>query len=191
MALRCPTLGIGMSAELPRKQLSMIIPASRADDMPECTAPEGFEVRGYRPGDEESWLELLNLGEYGSDWNRPRFDEYLAGPERAPGSVVVAKDDKVVAATFASVEVGRDFTGRVDFVTSHPDVRGLGLGRVVCTGVVRYLVDRGYHEVVLYTDDWRLPAIGLYLSMGFEPQMTRHDMPLRWKRIMEQLEASR
>ena len=185
------TLVSNMSTELPPKQLSMIISAVRAGDMPEYTVPEGFEVRGYRPGDEESWLELLNTGEYGSDWDRPRLDEFLAGPERAAGSVVVAKDNRVVAATFASVEVGRDFTGRVDFVTSHPDVRGLGLGRVVCTGVVRYLVRKGYHEVVLYTDDWRLPAIGLYLSMGFEPQMTRSDMPERWRRVMEQLEAGR
>jgi mycothiol synthase len=68
-------------------------------------------------------------------------------------------------------------------------VRGLGLGRAVCTGVVRYLVDRGYANVVLYTDDWRLPAIGLYLSMGFEPQMTRMDMPERWRRVQEQLEV--
>ncbi len=180
-----------MNAELPPKQLSMIIPACRAADMPAYTVPEGFVVRGYQPGDEESWLELLNLGEYGSDWDRPRFDEYLTGPEREPGSVVVVRDGRVVAATFASREVGRDNTGRVDFVTSHPDVRGLGLGRVVCTGVVQYLVNRGYDQAILYTDDWRLPAIGLYLSMGFEPQMTRSDMPERWRRVREQLEAGR
>ncbi|MCE2456888.1 MAG: GNAT family N-acetyltransferase [Dehalococcoidia bacterium] len=180
-----------MSAELPPKQLSMIISASRAEDMPEYTVPEGFVVRGYLPGDEESWTELLNTGDYGSDWDRTRVVEFLAGPERAVGSVVVARDSRVVAATFASVEVDRDFTGRVDFVTSHPDVRGLGLGRVVCTGVVRYLVGKGYPEVILYTDDWRLPAIGLYLSMGFEPQMTRSNMPERWRRVMKQLEGSR
>ena len=180
-----------MSADLPPKQLSMLISASQAEDMPAYTTPEGFEVRGYLPGDEESWLELLNTGEYGSNWDRPRLDEFLAGPERAPGSVVVARDNRVVAATFASVEVDRDCTGRVDFVTSHPDVRGLGLGRVVCTGVVRYLVNKGYPQVILYTDDWRLPAIGLYLSMGFEPEMTRKDMPERWKRVMKKLEVPR
>ena len=159
--------------------------------MPAYTVPEGYFVRGYQPGDEASWMELLNTGDYGSDWDRSRFDEYLTGPERTTGSVVVVKDDRVVAATFASIEVGRDNTGRVDFVTSHPDVRGLGLGRVVCTGVVTYLVSRGYEQVILYTDDWRLPAIGLYLSMGFEPQMTRSDMPERWRRVVEQLEDRR
>ena len=159
--------------------------------MPEYKVPDGYELRGYLPGDEDSWLELLNMGEYGSNWGRSRLDEFITGPKRKEGSVVATMGDKIVAATFASVEVGADCTGRVDFVTSHPDVRGLGLGRAVCTGVVRYLVDRGYSNVILYTDDWRLPAIGLYLSMGFEPQMSRQDMPERWQRVKEQLEVSR
>lgn len=179
-----------MSAELPPKQLSMIIPANRVEDMPEYTVPEGYKLRGYLPGDEDSWLEALNLGDFG-DWDRQRFDEYILGQERTQGSVVAVRNDRIVAATFASKEVGADSTGRVDFVVSHPDVRGLGLGRAVCTEVVRYLVSRGYAQVVLYTDDWRLPAIGLYLSMGFEPQMTRSDMPERWRRVREQLEAGK
>lgn len=159
--------------------------------MPEFTIPDGYKLRGYLPGDEDSWLETLNLGEFGGNWDRQRFDDYIAGPERTEGSVVAVQGDRIVAATFASVEAGVDFTGRVDFVVSHPKVRGLGLGRAVCTGVVRYLVNKGYTQVILYTDDWRLPAIALYLSMGFEPRMTRTDMPGRWRRVKENLEAGR
>ena len=180
-----------MELELPPKQLSMMISACQAKEMPESDVPGGCELRGYQPGDEDSWLELLNTGEYGSNWDRPRLDEFMAGPERKNGSVVAAKCDRVVAATFASVEIGADCTGRVDFVTAHPDVRGLGLGRAVCSEVVKYLIGRAYADVILYTDDWRLPAIGLYLSMGFEPQMTRQDMPARWRRVIEQLEVGR
>jgi mycothiol synthase len=58
---------------------------------------------------------------------------------------------------------------------------------VVCTEVVRGLIEKSYASVVLYTDDWRLPAIGLYLSMGFEPRMDREDMPGRWERIRAKL----
>ena len=60
---------------------------------------------------------------------------------------------------------------------------------MVCTEVVRGLIEKGYDNVVLYTDDWRLPAIGLYLSMGFEPRMDREDMPKRWERIRAKLAA--
>ena len=106
------------------------------------------------------------------------------------GSRLVSKDGQVVAATFASVEEGAPELPRVDFVVSRPEYRGLGLGRVVCTEVVRGLIEKGYANVMLYTDHWRLPAIGLYLSMGFEPRMDREDMPERWERIRAKLAAT-
>lgn len=177
--------------ELPPKQLSMIITAEAAAGMPTQTTPQGFTLRGYRAGDEDSWVSLINYGDYGSDWDRARFDEYIQGPERKEGSKVIERDGMIVAATFASVQPDMDNMGRVDFVTSLPEYRGFGLGRLVCSEVVRYLVDRGYSRVILFTDDWRLPAIGLYLSMGFEPQMTREDMTGRWRAIRRNLEASR
>ena len=181
----------GLDDRLPPKQLSMIITAQAAERMPAQVAPPGFTLRGYRPGDEDSWVALINTGDYGSDWDRPRFDEYIRGPERIAGSRVAERDGAIVAATFASVQPDMDDTGRVDFVTGLPEYRGLGLGRLVCTAVVRYLVDKGYSRVILFTDDWRLPAIGLYLSMGFQPRMTREDMPSRWQAIMRNLEARR
>ena len=177
--------------DLHPKQLSMIIAAEAARRMPAATIPPGFNLRPYRPGDEDSWVSLISAGDYGSDWDRARFDEYMTGPERLPGSRVAEREGEIVAATFASVQPDMDDTGRVDFVTALPQSRGLGLGRLVCAAVVRYLVDRGYSRVILFTDDWRLPAIGLYLSMGFQPQMTRQDMPQRWQKIRQNLEAIR
>ena len=178
-----------LAEELPTKQLSMIITAETAARMPAATPSPGFRLRPYRPGDEDSWVELINTGDYGSDWDRAQFDEYILGPERIPGSRVAERDGVIAAATFASVQPNMDDMGRVDFVTSLPEYRGYGLGRLVCSAVVRYLIDRGYSRVILFTDDWRLPAIGLYLSMGFEPQMTREDMPERWEAIRRNLEA--
>ena len=149
----------------------------------------GSELRGFLPGDEDAWIDLLNTGEFGIPWDRQRFDDFITGPERACGSRVAVTDGRIAAATFASIEGAAPGMGRVDFVVSHPDVRGLGLGRAVCTAVVQYLVGRGYDSVILYTDDWRLPAISLYLSMGFEPRMTREDMPARWSLVMQTLEV--
>ena len=174
--------------DLPPRQLSMIITAGTAARMPATAPASGFHLRPYRPGDEDSWVALINTGEFGSDWDRPRFDEYMTGPERMAGSRVAVRNGTIVAATFASVQPDMENTGRVDFVTSLPEYRGLGLGRLVCSAVVLYLVDKGYSRVILFTDDWRLPAIGLYLSMGFEPQMTREDMPVRWEKVKRNLE---
>ena len=177
------------SESLPPKQLSMTISADRARLMPAAPLPSGYELRPYRAGDEDSWIELINTGEFDAAWDSARFDEYIAGPERTEGSRVVVKEGEILAATFASVHAEPPYPGRVDFVVSRPEIRGLGLGRAVCVEVVRYLVGKGYSEIILFTDDWRLPAIGLYLSMGFEPQMTREDMPARWANIRAELES--
>ncbi len=158
--------------------------------MPEPAVPPGYELRGFRFGDEDSCVEAIKTGEFQSHWDRARFDEFIRGPERMEGSRVVVKDGQVVAATFASVSEENPDMGVVDYVVCRPEHRGLGLGRAVCTEVVRYLVAKGYEKALLGTDDWRLPAIGLYLSMGFEPRMDREDMPARWERIRSRLAAS-
>ena len=180
-----------MTSDLPPKQLSMVITAEQARRMPEPGLPPGYELRAYRPGDEDSWVDAINTGEFYGVWDRAHFEEYIRGPERMEGSRLVVRDRQVVAATFASIEEDAPELGRLDFVVSRPEYRGLGLGRVVCTEVVRGLIEKGYDSVVLYTDDWRKPAIGLYLSMGFEPRMDREDMPERWERIRAKLAWSR
>ena len=179
-------------------QISMIITAERAARMPPAPVPDGYELRGYREGDEESWRALINTGAFGTAWPRSKFDEYLNGRERREGSRLAVKDGRVLAATFASVEDGSDSIavpnefkgmGRLDFVISHPDARRLGLGRAVCSAVVKYLFAQGYPNVILWTDNWRIPAIAMYLSMGFEPNLHRGDMPERWDKVMDDLEA--
>ena len=117
------------------------------------------------------------------------------------GSRLVEHDGRIVAATFASrignqphkPDVGGGDSseiGVLDFVVTHPDHRGKGLGRATCTEVARFLVSRGCKTITLGTDDWRLPAIHIYLSMGFRPVMNRNDMPGRWAAVYENLKET-
>ena len=177
------------SPELPPKQLQMTADAAVLRRLPDVPIPEGFVQRAYRPGDEDGWLALLQAAGF-EEWDRPRVDEYLTDPERREGSSVIVEGDTMVAATFAT-RIYRDGVelALLDYVISSPDRRRLGLGRAVCTAVARFHVERGYPAVSLFTDDWRLPAIGLYLSLGFEPDMHREDMPGRWDAIMAKLAA--
>ena len=148
--------------------------------------PEGYTIRGYEPGDEESWLSLILMGEF-SNWDMERLEGFLLPTERREGSRVVAFGGEIVAATFASRRDPPQSVGVLDYVVSHPDHRGLGLGRAVCTSVIEFLVERDYDEINLHTDDWRLAAIGLYLSLGFDTDMIREDMPARWQSIADEL----
>ena len=80
--------------------------------------------------------------------------------------------------------------GVLDFVVTHPDHRGRGLGRATCTAVSKFFIDRDCTSISLKTDDWRLPAIHLYLSLGFKPVMNRTDMPERWATIYKNLKET-
>ena len=150
--------------------------------------PDGYVLRGCSAGDSDGIAGVLDASGF-QGWTTARVAEYLAEPERGEGTRVVAYGSRIVASTFASwQELGR--IGVLDYVACHPDHRGRGLGRAVCCGVLEFFAGRGYESVTLLTDDVRLPAIALYLSLGFAPNMTRDDMPGRWERIMRQLDAN-
>ena len=170
-------------------QLRMTVPASSVNELSDVPLPDGYALRAYRAGDERSWVRLLNLAGF-TTWDLQRIQKYLADAERGEGSRVIAKGAAIVSATFASRASWNDRqVGVLDFVASHPEHRRRGLSRAVCTAVLGFMVAAGYPEVILDTDDWRLPAIGMYLSLGFEPVMRREDMPARWDVVRQKLGA--
>ncbi|MEC7841984.1 MAG: GNAT family N-acetyltransferase [Candidatus Latescibacterota bacterium] len=116
-----------------------------------------------------------------------KFDAYTAEPERLAGSRAVECDGRLVAATFASQRSRDPLAGALDFVVCHPEHRGRRLGLIVCAAAIEHLADQGYATISLQTDDWRLAAIKTYFNLGFEPVMTRIDMPDRWLKVIQQL----
>jgi mycothiol synthase len=77
--------------------------------------------------------------------------------------------------------------GVLDWVAADPAHQGKGLGKVVTAAVVRLLAQRGYERIYLLTDDWRLPAIATYLSLGWEPYIYNQEMQERWDRVLQQI----
>lgn len=84
----------------------------------------------------------------------------------------------------AQIEDDRE-RGKLHMVCVHRDHKGKGLSRIVCTAVLEYLYSQGVKEISLSTDDFRIPAISLYLSLGFEPHFYEDGMKERWAKIYE------
>jgi len=192
------TMGQTTQPQLSPKQLSMVFQAAEVGILPGIELPRGYELRAFRPGDEESWAKTLNLGGF-TNWNAPKVIRYLEDPERRVGSCVVAHTADIASATFASRAANRETSlstlssdhsneGVVDYVVTRPDHRGKGLGRATTVYVTKFLIARGCKTVSLNTDEWRLPAIHIYLSLGFKPVMNREDMPGRWEVVLNKLE---
>lgn len=147
--------------------------------------PAGYALRRCRTSDSAGIARVLDACGF-KGWTPGRVADYVAEPERGQGSRVVACGARIVASTFASwQELGR--CGVLDYVACHPDHRRRGLGRAVCCGVLDFFARRGYESVTLLTDDVRLPAIALYLALGFAPDVTHEGVAERWQKIMRRL----
>ena len=175
-------------------------------NMPDYEIPSGYLIRTFQPGDEMSWAKTLNLSEFTS-WNVKMLLKYLEDTERRGGSRIVEYDREIVSGTFASRPFNRGIKtpwaltndpineGVIDYVATRPDHQGNGLGRAIVLGVTKFLVENGCRFVSLSTDEWRLPAIHIYLSIGFKPVMecicevSSHKklMPARWEAIFNKL----
>ena len=185
--------------DLPAKQLCMVIDAAGVRAMPDVLLPDRYALRRYREGDEVTLAGTLRAAGF-VDWDVARVLVYLEDADRRVGSAVVEFEGSIVASTFASRMSSASVSpttgkaseptreGVLDYVATHPSHQGRGLGRATCTAVSRYLADQGCETVSLWTDDWRLPAIHLYLSLGYRPVMNRADMPERWAKVIAELE---
>lgn len=156
------------------------------ENLPPIIVPEGCGLRTYREGDEEAWGKIMDTG-VGNEWTARKVRENLVErPQFAPDGLFFATiDDKPVGSACAwksSPEEKR--MGTVHMVCVLPETRGKRLGHLVTLAVLHYFRDHGFKESVLTTDDFRVPAIKTYLSLGFEPFLRDLTQVYRWSQIL-------
>ena len=155
-------------------------------NLPPLALPEGFALHSHTEGTEVVWENLIEEA-FGTHFS---FEKMIRnGGGYRPEYVLYISKDGVDIATTTAVEKA-DFPGEGWFrmVGTRPSARGQGAGRLVLIAALHSLAARGYESVVLSTDDHRLPAISLYLSLGFEPIFLHESHEERWKNVMDQLE---
>ncbi len=168
----------------PKQQLEMV---RFAGDVPAISVlPQGFLLRSYEEQDRASYWSLF--AEVFQTHNR--LDNLLTASLPNGFHVVVAEDsgDVVASAVAAEYErAGHNEMGSLQWVMADPRHTGKGLGKAVVAAATRTLANGGYSRVYLSTDDWRLPAINLYLGLGWKPLLHAPDMEARWAVVYEQL----
>jgi xylulokinase len=104
--------------------------------------------------------------------------------------VVEHKASGVIAATTLAAHNPSEFHpfgGELGWVATHPKHRGKRLSAVTCAAVTKRFLAAGYRRIYLKTDDWRLPAIKIYLQLGYVPFLCAPDMNERWRSACEKL----
>ena len=171
-----------MSAVEPFPQLKMTRDLTMP--LPEIELPEFMSVHPADGHERASWNWIMRAAfDPGQDYKNIEDD-----PACAPERVFFVRHKRMDVATAAGA-IESDGTAWVHMVGAHPWYRGLGAGRIAVLAVMRCLCEMGYGRCFLSTDDFRLPAIAVYLSLGFEPVFDPSDeiMARRWRSVREQL----
>ena len=171
------------------EQLQMVWPEDRMADPPEWTVPDGYLLRTFRAGDEAAYLDLMHKAGF-DYWTRENLDGVVknAGPE---GVFFVEHVDssRIVATAMGWCRPHERFPEghEMGWVAAMPAHRGRGLGRVVVAASTRAMLEHGARTIYLLTDDWRLPALRIYLEVGYVPFCREPEVEQRWSELFVKL----
>ena len=151
--------------------------------------PDGYELGQLRDDEREQYVALMQLAGF-ADWSIERF----AWVDKAvlPDGIFVirrTKDQRIVATALAAHRPTphHRWGGELGWVAAHPDESGKGFGRIVCVSVLKRFADAGYHRIYLSTDTFRLPALSVYLRLGFEPFVRKESEVPLWEQVYKRL----
>jgi mycothiol synthase len=162
------------------------------DGLPPLQVPEPYQIRSYQPNDEVLWTRLVGVA-MNSSWTVEACRErIISAPGFDPDGLffAVLGDEVVGTACAFHEEKNPPERGTVHMVCVHPDHRGFGLGYWLSLSVLHRFRERGLRSVQLLTDDMRLPAIHIYLKLGFQPNFDHESYPKRWEAVMKTLRGS-
>jgi len=139
-------------------------------ELPPVQAPDGIELRTFRPGpDDDAWV-ALNARAFARHPEQGRMTvEDLQRRQQQPWF----DPNGFFVAERASVMVGFHWTkvegdlGEVYVIGVSPDAQGSGLGRVLTLRGLHHLRDAGVADVQLYVEADNPAALALYARLGF------------------------
>jgi predicted dehydrogenase/GNAT superfamily N-acetyltransferase len=158
------------------------------ENLPPLDLPAGVTLQTHKEGEEKEWEELIKSA-FGHPFS---FDFLRTRGDYAPDHVLyLSKNGKKLATATAVENEAYPGEGWFRMVGVHKDARGEGMGKLIALAALHALRERGFKSALLSTDDARIPAIRLYLSLGFRPIFTHESHERRWNAVMKKIEAQK
>lgn len=165
--------------------------------LPVTPLPPGFAFRPFADGDEPTWTGLIRASEHffivRDDLYAGQFGYDPAGARQRILFVVEEATGRPVATVAAwygeERHEDRAGWGRIHWVATHPEFQGRGLGAAMTTAALRRLAALGHRNAFLVTSTGRLPALRLYLRLGFAPDFSRPNAAPAWASVAGQIPA--
>lgn len=156
------------------------------DDLP--AAPTGVELA--TAADAEGLARLFDAS-FGEAWDAARVHRELLDDQTVEAVYVIRERERIVATASARLlPKEHPGAGYLHWAASDPQLRGRGLGRAVTIAVMHRFAADGLAATVLETDDERLPAIKVYLALGYVPLYPDAGHEDRWSKIFRAMNAA-
>jgi len=109
------------------------------------------------------------------DLSRLVPERYAKGIQERNEFYFVAEDDgKIVGVATGAILRGNEKEGGLVLlggISVHPSHQRKGIGRALLNHVVEYSKEQKCHKITLYTLPVLIPALNLYLKLGFVPEV--------------------
>jgi mycothiol synthase len=148
---------------------------------------EGYLLRQFGPGDEARYDDLFHL----AFADEGRFSEMLELTLDGGFFVVehLASGELVSScqAWQGSIMPRHPDAGQMGWLVTDPSHTRKGLGTIVAACATNRLAAEGYQRPCLGTEDFRIAAISIYLTLGWRPYIYREDLVPRWRVVFARL----
>jgi mycothiol synthase len=179
-----------MSEPKSTPQLQMVWPQHKIDQPPSVVLPNGYRLRTYDRGDEPRFFQVMTLAGW-PNWDEERLKPWLYRMLPQGWFMIVARETNQIVATAMATHDHtwqRPFSGEVGWVAGDPAHKGRGLGTAVVAAVTARFIQIGYPSIHLFTEHYRLPALTIYLRLGYVPLLHRPEMYDLWQTVCAELQ---
>ena len=157
-------------------------------DLPDPRPPDGYTIRSYEEGDAGSWDRVIcDAFEYeptdGDRFERMMKNDVAFCSERI---FFLCRHHQPVATASAWPEPAfGPQTGTLHYVGVIKREASCGLGCQISLAALQQMKREGRTRAMLRTDDHRIPAIKLYLKLGFIPFLVHENQRRRWRDVLD------
>lgn len=145
--------------------------------------PAGCRLRDAST-DDAAALGCLMTASFGEGWTAEQTDRSLTSAPDVDRVILIEQDGRFIATASSRTVERFPGQGYLHWVACLPELRGTGLGRAVVLAVLQHFRSAGRVGSVLETQDERIPAIGLYLSLGYRPLVVHPGHSTRWAQVL-------
>jgi GNAT superfamily N-acetyltransferase len=153
--------------------------------------PSGYQLHFYAEGDLDTWLRIQAHDPFFVP-TAETFATSMPGDTPLLAARVMFLADPAGAAVGTVTAWPNDsLTGRkigqIHWVALVPAAQGRGLAKPLVGAACVLLHQWGYHEACLETNTRRVPALNLYLALGFVPFVRSEAERRAWRAVAPQL----